>query len=169
MTKPANSIILRAQLILGIVGGCVCGFPASHAEGTQAVTNKTATTRVAAIDWTKDEPAIPQSEFVTPTSIKDGSDPFFPTVGERVSTAPADGKPPKNGIPVDSGLYLQGIAGQVDRRLCVINGRTLAVGEEDDIEISGRKLHVRCLEINETSVVIDLGGERRELHFKAVK
>ena len=48
----------------------------------------------------------------------------------------------------------------------MINGRTMAPGEESDIPASGRRVHIRLIEIKEKdrTVVVEIeGGERREL------
>jgi len=165
MTGPS---IIRMLCAVVFLSALAAGFPTvSTANGEEAkpAVVKSPTNAPQAGVTVKAEPAIPNSEFTVPASIKEGTDPFFPSIGERVATTTPDPKGPAKAGPVDSGLVLQGIA----RGLCVINERTLAVGEEGDIEVSGRKLHVKCLEINETWVVIELGGERRELRFKPVK
>jgi hypothetical protein len=111
---------------------------------------------------------IPRSTFVVPASSAEGRDPFFPTLRDRI-TAASTGEKQTSAKPAVDRLALQGISGAGDRRLCVINDRTLAVGDEQEIPIPGGMLRVKCLEINETFVVIDLAGSRHELHFKTLK
>ena len=170
MMKLPRQIIRAAKCSILVFAVCVMGSLSARCDESQAPGEEKAKTKSEKPDTAVEQKqlAIPQSTFVIPSSPAEGRDPFFPNLTHQ--TAPVT--PVKNTQPVKSGaedLVLQGISGQVDRRLCVINDRTLAVGNEEDIPVSSGTVRVRCLEINETFVVIELGGTRRELHFKTQK
>lgn len=96
--------------------------------------------------------AIPQSTFV------DGRDPFFPHRRPLVSIPVTTTNP----VPVQVTLKLQGISGA---NLCIVNGKTLAKGEEVDITTPSGRQKVRCIEIKEASVIVEAGGARQELRL----
>lgn len=108
--------------------------------------------------------AIPQSVFTIPTNPKQGRDPFFPN-----STRLPGGA----SLPVHSSsshsdvtLVLKGLSGAPDHRLAIINDRTLAEGEESEINTSAGRVRIRCLQIRGEVVVVEVGGERRELRLR---
>jgi hypothetical protein len=116
------------------------------------------------------EAEIPQSVFVAPASASEGRDPFFPrtirlfgtaTVGVRTNPQPA--------FVVE--LVLKGISGTRERPLAIINNQTFAPGEEGPIVSGGRRVQIRCVEINAQAetVTIQIGSERRELRLKPLK
>lgn len=108
------------------------------------------------------EAEIPASTFSIPTSPRDGRDPFFPD-STRVYTADAPKAKP-NKSPIS--LKLNGLSGPVEKRLAIINGRTVAEGEEAEIPTSTGRQQVRCISIDDDSVVVEVGGERRELKLR---
>jgi hypothetical protein len=68
-------------------------------------------------------------------------------------------------------LVLSGISGTGRRRLALINGTPLSAGESAAVRVGDKKQAVRCLEIREASVVLEVvdSQERMELHLKAVE
>lgn len=105
---------------------------------------------------------IPKSEFSIPTTVADGRDPFFPNSSRLVAKA-ATSKAPA--VPVVS-LVLQGISGTEAKRFALISGRTMVVGEEADIAVDKARVRVRCLDIREDSVVVDVDGKQQELKLR---
>jgi hypothetical protein len=107
------------------------------------------------------KPALPasvKSEFRD--DPKFGRDPFFPNSERRKATNEAVQ------VDVPAAHYkfrLQGISGPMERRLAIIQNRTFAVGEEADMKIEGKPLKVRCLEIKEQSVIIEVNGSKQEI------
>src|ERR1035438_7851090 len=100
------------------------------------------------------KPAAPEvvsrSAFVVPTNPKDGRDPFFPhstRLYEIVSAA----RPQAGDV---SSLVLKGISGPPNHRLVIINNHTFAVGDEETLVTPQGPLHIRCVEIKDSSVVI---------------
>lgn len=160
--------IRASQSLIVLVAACGIGVSSAWCEELQTDQSKNtnAVTETASGEAQEKEVTIPQSIFVIPDSPKQGQDPFFPGNDRGATVVPVvKGQKPvaKSGVEE---LVLQGISGRPERRLCVINGRTLAVGDEEDIVLPSGILRVRCLEINETFVVIELAGVRQELFFK---
>lgn len=107
--------------------------------------------------------AIPESVFVIPTKPDEGRDPFFPdstrvyqTSQPKVTKAPV--------APVS--LVLNGLTlGTRHERLAMVNGHTFAEGEEADVNTPNGKCRVHCVKIGDGSVLVEVNGERRELHM----
>ena len=55
-------------------------------------------------------------------------------------------------------IKLSGINGLPDHPLSVINGKTLAPGDECDLKLKGRTIHLRCLEIHDQAVLAQIQG-----------
>jgi len=103
---------------------------------------------------------VQHSIFIMPTSPKEGIDPFFPN-----STRPYETTAPTTHAAPITSLVLRGISGSPGHRLVVINNQNFGAGDEGDVGVPGGKIHVRCLEIKEDSVIIEAGGQRRELRL----
>ncbi len=87
---------------------------------------------------------------VTSSPVKD---PFFP----HTVRVPLPAATNTNAAPVidASSFVLKGLSGPPDKRLALINNRTLAVGETAQITtLLGTKVNIRCLAIKENSAVI---------------
>jgi TPR repeat protein len=61
------------------------------------------------------------------------------------------------------GVALKGISGPPERRLALINGSTVAVRELFTLTLDGAKVELRCESIRESSVVLSIGTEIKEL------
>jgi len=111
------------------------------------------------------QPAAPEavlrSVFVVPTNPKEGRDPFFPNSNRPYERAQA-GQPHVGDI---TALVLKGISGPPDRRLAIINNHTFGVGDEQDLATPQGRIHIRCIEIKDRSVVIESAGQRHELKY----
>jgi hypothetical protein len=131
--------------------------PAKPSKAPTAVTNAPAAVR-----------EIPKSVFIMPTSPQEGKDPFFPkstrlfTSVVFVPTTPT-AKP----LPIQLDLQLKGISGAADHRLAIIGTRTFEVGEEHEMGTGPGRVRVRCIEIKNDSVLIQIGDEQRVLHLRA--
>lgn len=90
---------------------------------------------------------------------KFGQDPFFPHSIRRGTVVPVNTNAPLGAMP---DLVLKGISGGKDRRLALLNNRTVEVGEE--LEMNHKK--VRCVEIRERSVVISIDGQSKEIFLR---
>lgn len=145
----------------------LCGRPlAARSEDAPASTNN-ASSSIATNSPSTDN--IQQSVFTIPSMPSEGRDPFFPNLTdvELHATPDKSGKPGESAVVPK--LTLQGISGSAERRLAVIGGHSFAAGEEGDVITPGGRVRIRCLEINETSVVIEIGGQRQELRFLPLK
>jgi len=66
------------------------------------------------------------------------------------------------------GLELKIISGTPQRRLATVNNQTFLVGETLTVQVGQTSLRVRCLEIRERSVLVDIQGEGpRELKLRS--
>jgi len=148
----------------------LCLALVSHA--TPAQTNRTAKSSSAASlkpAALPVETTIPESVFKVPTSPREGRDPFYPrsTRPYLVTVTSLKTNPP---APVLD-LPLKGISGTRERPLAIINNQTFAAGEETDLVIGAQRVRIHCIEINAQAgtVLIQIGGERRELHLQQRK
>jgi hypothetical protein len=119
----------------------------------------------------------PQSRFEIPQTPAEGKDPFFPDslrpypalaqvpVQTATNSQVAIPAPPRPAAAVE--LRLQGISGPPEHRLAIINTRTFAAGEEEEVPTQAGRTKVRCLEIKADSVVVLVGEQRRELRPRA--
>ena len=110
-----------------------------------------------------EEKPVPQSSFGIPAKPQDGHDPFFPTSDRLYAVKSA----PKQAVPgTVTPLVYNGKAGAQGHEFAMINSKTFAEGEEAMVNTSSGRVRVRCLEIKGDVVVIEVAGERRELHFQ---
>ena len=103
-----------------------------------------------------------RSVFVIPSNPQEGRDPFFPTSSRPYQHAQPVARPHSADI---TSLVLKGISGPSDNRLAIINNRTFAVGDEQDLVTSQGRLRVHCVEIKPDSVVVEFAGESHELKY----
>jgi hypothetical protein len=113
-------------------------------------------------------PVVPKSVFVDNVNI--GKDPFFPNSTRRTESIPrvavTNEVAPVN-LLFDQ-LVLKGISGIKGQPLALINSSTVAPGEAAEIRVGGRSIKLRCREIRERSVLIELDGsnETKELKLR---
>ena len=107
--------------------------------------------------------AVPLSVFTIPSNPREGRDPFFPNAGRFSAGAETN----STTSAAASAIILNGLSGARDHRLAMINGRTLAEGETNEVITAAGPVRIRCVEIKGESVVVEvIGGERRELHLR---
>jgi hypothetical protein len=110
---------------------------------------------------------VPKSVFTVPSSKKDGCDPFFPTStrlwGGSANTQVTVKANRATGLDC---LVLKGLSGVEGNRLAMINGRTMARGEDAEINTDCGRLLVHCVDITTNSAIIEVSGERRELKLR---
>jgi hypothetical protein len=63
---------------------------------------------------------------------------------------------------------VDGLSGQVDRRLANINNVTFAEGQEERVRIQGGEMRIRCEKIDGQTVTVTVmtTGERVELRYQ---
>jgi hypothetical protein len=111
--------------------------------------------------------AIPQSVFTIPANKTEGIDPFFPKserLWARSDVAPVAAKPKTSGVDC---LTLKGLSGTPSSPLAMVNGRTMARGEDAEIVTDCGRLLVHCVDITTNSAIIEVSGERRELRLRS--
>jgi hypothetical protein len=112
--------------------------------------------------------SVPQSVFVDKQDS--GRDPFFPHSVRRQETIAR--VLPTNDFPRVSAalsqLSLKGISGTKGQPLALINSSTIAEGELAEIRCGRQFVKVRCLEIRDRSVLVELYGtsQTRELKLR---
>ena len=112
--------------------------------------------------------SVPQSIFSIPASPTQGRDPFYPNARYYMG---GGGEIKHTPIPSEADtLELKAVSGSTDHRLAMIaaggTNRTLAVGEETEFRTSSGRMRVRCVDIKGESAVIEVDGDRRELHLR---
>lgn len=107
--------------------------------------------RVSALDLVTND--VPKSVFVIPTPESQSRDPFFP---DSMRLKPGSSEPvaPRPSIR----LLYNGLSGTADKPLAIINGRTLAQGEEAEIRSGGARVTIRCISIQGETVVVEVNG-----------
>ncbi|HWD93601.1 MAG TPA: hypothetical protein VG938_14765 [Verrucomicrobiae bacterium] len=112
---------------------------------------------------------VAKSTFTIPASKDEGRDPFFPNStrlwgGPAVPQVTAAKEVKASGLDC---LVLKGLSGPENNRLAMINGRTMARGEDAEINTDCGRLLVHCVDISSNSAVIEVSGERRELKLRS--
>jgi hypothetical protein len=110
------------------------------------------------------EVVVPKSVFVEPAEPQDDRDPFFPN--SPTLLRPPSNQPKQVVAPVLlAELRLKGISGIPAHRLAIINGKTVATGEETMVKTGDRWLRMRCAEVKAQSAIVEIGTERLELRL----
>ena len=113
-------------------------------------------------------PALIRSVFFADTGS--GKDPFFPNSKRRLEVI--EQTLTTNSTPQPSAIFnqiaLKGISGAKGQRLALINSSTVGVGELAEIRCGLQFVKIRCLEIRDRSVLIELNGlgELKELKLR---
>jgi hypothetical protein len=149
--KNFTSFLMRSALVAGFVGvTAVCS-----AADAKAPTNKP-----AASSAPEKKAVIStgfgniQSVFTAPTSLKDGRDPFFPESGRAMENAMAQ----SHTVEISS-LKVPGISGTRGHLFAIINNHTFAIGEEGDVKTAGGPVHLRCVDIQNSAVLVEINGQ----------
>jgi len=95
-----------------------------------------------------------KSVFAMPANPKDGRDPFFPE-----STRVIDAEVAASHTVEITSLRVPGISGPPGHLLAIINTHTFAAGEEGDVKTASGPVHIRCLEIQASSVLVEINGQ----------
>lgn len=105
---------------------------------------------------------IPKSVFIIPKNPRQGRDPFFPSSTRLFAQAAT-----KNTTELAAAeVMLNGVSGGPGHRLAIINGETFGEGDEAQIKTPSGRVRVKCLEIGQDSALVEIAGQRRELHLR---
>jgi hypothetical protein len=109
------------------------------------------------------------SVFTLPASAKEGRDPFFPRSLRPYESAQPVSRPGATNVAPVIELAVGGVSGSAERPLVIINNVTFGVNDESDVMIKGRRIRVRCLEINlpESRVRVQVGNDLCDLRLPA--
>lgn len=103
---------------------------------------------------------LPKSVFMDDPQF--GKDPFFPASTRRGAQILKT-----SATVVIPDLTVKGISGTKERRLAIINNRTFEVGEEAELKVSGQLVKIRCVEIREKSVLLEVNGQAKALSLSS--
>lgn len=88
--------------------------------------------------------------------------------GTAGTVAPLAWPPPRMLItPVPDEIQLRGISGPPGRRLALINDATVAMGESCRVRVGSTNRNVRCLEVRDRSVLVEIDGQPQELVLRS--
>lgn len=158
---PAPLQSLRAWTFLFAVALLGLTFSARAAQTPPDPAGKPAATTNAA----PAELELPRSVFIIPATSAEGKDPFFP-LSTRLHPIAVVTTTTTNVAPAVVQLDLKGISGAVDRRFAIINNRTFAVGEEEELSVNSGRVRVVCKEIKDDSVLVLVNGRERILRLR---
>ena len=150
-------------VLLGLPRALPAAAPANSSG--PAVTNAPA----AATNAPAAEVIITKSEF--DHKLAQGRDPFFPRSTRRHPVPVAKptvvaGVVQKPAIDYSQLLFLKGISGSANRRLAIINDRSFAVGEDQEVTTPNGKALIHCKEIRDQSVLISFGNPPQPLELR---
>lgn len=111
---------------------------------------------------------VPKSVFTIPASKTEGCDPFYPGSMRLWGGTPVVQTTAKQAKSSGADcVVLKGLSGTEGNRFAMINGRTMARGEDAEINTDCGRLLVHCVDITSNSVVIEVSGERKELKLRS--
>ncbi|HVM47625.1 MAG TPA: hypothetical protein VMU04_06330 [Candidatus Acidoferrum sp.] len=110
------------------------------------------------------EPEVPKSMFLIPTTPQQGRDPFYPNSTRLFASVVVNAAKPASAVQVE--LRLKALSGVPNHRLAMINNHTFESGEEGEVTTPTGHARIRCLQINEDSAVVQVGGEQRILRLR---
>jgi hypothetical protein len=117
------------------------------------------------------EVVVPKAVFVDNPQV--GKDPFFPESKRRLESLPRIASVTNVVAPSNHLLeqvFLKGISGTKEQRLALIssliNSATVAVGESAELRVGPQVLKLRCREIRERSIIVELDGSSETKEIK---
>ncbi len=146
---------------LGLLASLALASIATGVRGEDAKIHPSKSAPALPVASIPPEPEIPVAVFVTTNRAL--KDPFFPK-STRMKAVTTNAAP-----TISSSLFvLNGLSGSADARLAMINGRTVAVGEDAEVPTTLGKMKIHCVEIKESSAIIRIPGipEPIELRFR---
>jgi len=104
------------------------------------------------------------SPFTVPIGTKDGRDPFFPESTRTFDAMKAASQ--TNRTAEITSLTVPGISGTEGNLLAIINNHTFAAGDEGDVLTPSGRVHLRCIEITPTYVVVVVNGRSHRINLE---
>jgi len=143
---------------LGVAAGFL-GLAQALPAAAPAKTSSPAATNAPAT-----EVVLARSEFNE--KLPQGKDPFFPRSTRRMTVVASSTSTVQRPAFDASQFALKGISGSAARRLAIINDRTFAAGEDQEVTTRTGKMLIRCQEIREKSVLILFGNPPQPLELR---
>jgi hypothetical protein len=112
---------------------------------------------------------LPRSVFIQPTSTKDGRDPFFPESTRTIAEATAQTNAAAGRTTDATALKVRGISGTPGNMLAIINNHTFAVGDEGEVLTSSGRIRLRCVDIRQDGVSVEIAGRIQHLNLENKK
>ena len=109
----------------------------------------------------------PRSAFVIDSQF--GKDPFFPKT-TRLVRAPVRTNEVVTTNPTqfpDGDIRIQGFSNQRGKIIVILNGKSFEKGEKADLTIRGLRTPVRCLDVTERTILLEINGVTKELNLPA--
>lgn len=111
----------------------------------------------------------PAQKSVFTIDPETGRDPFFPKstrLKQQVVIYTNDVAVAPPSFPNE--IRCQGFSGTPDRRFALVSNKTVEKGEEFDLTLrTGQRVRVRCVDVKETTVTLEINGVTRELRLRA--
>ncbi|MEI8288093.1 MAG: hypothetical protein WCH99_01360 [Verrucomicrobiota bacterium] len=150
--KTTAKIFLTAAAVLALL------------QTALAAPDKAAPQKISSANPAAPKPAPVRSVFLIPANNKEGRDPFFPE-SPRLFEATAS---TTNRSVIDANtLVCKGVLGTPGQFVAIINNHAFAVGDESEVKTAGGHAHIRCVDIRNNLVTVEINGQRRELNIKA--
>lgn len=158
LSKSASASLALCLIACGALLGCGSGAPASDSAEKQP-----AAKRAQAADNPEEAPKPRKSVFL----VKGLPDPFHPEAKKEKAAAAVSGALPAQDSAAILKAGFQAIIGTSDQTLAVIHGAILEPRRSTVIqtEVGGRhyELAVRCLDISDSQVTLQVEGEPRPI------
>ena len=106
------------------------------------------------------KPTPKRSVFIMPTSPKEGRDPFFPD-----STRVYESNITTSHVVEINSLAIKGYSIVNGNPIVIINNHSFMVGDEGDVLVPGGRVHVHCIDIKPSLAIVEVNGQRHDLHF----
>jgi hypothetical protein len=119
--------------------------------------------RATAENKTEPGPVRINSTFIVPVGTKEGRDPFYPESTRVFEVMLAANQ--TNRTSEITSLKVPGISGASGKLLAIINNHTFAVGDEGDVLTSSGRIHLKCLQITATYVIVEVNGQNHRINL----
>ncbi len=159
--KPLFPMSVRNLLVLPVI----CFGMALAASAAQSPAKGPAAASPAVANTAPVQPEIPKSVFRIPATPLEGKDPFFPRSMRLFAPSGVQTNLQPTAHYVE--LRLNGVSGPLARRLAIINNQTFEVNEEGEVPTNSGRARIRCLEIKDDSVLVQVGGKLRTLQLRS--
>jgi hypothetical protein len=157
--KPRSALPLEKPLALAVaLLGLACAALAAQTPTNTPSGPSPAATNALLLP-------VPLSVFIIPTTPQEGKDPFFPRSMRLFNDVLVKTNLQAMAV-VAVELKLQGISGDADHRLAIINNRTFGIGEEGEVLSGAGRARIICKDIKADSVRVLVNGEERLLRLR---